>query len=303
MDKKTIDAVLQKIESTETGPGAPRVKQIVNRIVRDLFHTMEELDVQAEEFWSAVHYLTAAGQSGEYGLIAAGLGFEHFLDLRMDEAEARLGIDGGTPRTIEGPLYVAGAPEQAGFARLDRDEQPGETLFMQGQVRDKDGQPLAHALVEVWHANHLGSYSFFDPSQTPFNLRSSIRTDAEGRYRFRSRVPVGYSVPPGGATDQLLQKLGRHGTRPAHIHFFVSAPGHRKLTTQINIAGDPYLWDDFAFATREGLVPELLHVTDPAEIRRHEVDAPFYSIDFDFSLHAEQADLPKAEIQRDRAAA
>jgi len=303
MDKKTIDAVLQKIESTETGEGDKRVKQIVNRIVRDLFHTIEELDVQPEEFWSAVHYLTAAGQSGEYGLIAAGLGFEHFLDLRMDEAEVRQGLSGGTPRTIEGPLYVAGAPEQQGFARLDQDPQPGETLFMQGQVSDKDGKPLAHALVEVWHANHLGSYSFFDPSQTPFNLRSSIRTDAEGRYRFRSRVPVGYSVPPGGATDQLLQKLGRHGTRPAHIHFFVSAPGHRKLTTQINIAGDPYLWDDFAFATREGLVPELTHVTDPALIRKHEVDAPFYSIDFDFTLHPEQADLPKAEIQRDRAAA
>lgn len=303
MDKKTIDAVLQKIESTETGEGNSRVKTIVNRIVRDLFHTMEELDVQPEEFWSAVHYLTAAGQSGEYGLIAAGLGFEHFLDLRMDEAEARQGINGGTPRTIEGPLYVAGAPEQNGFARLDQDPQPGETLFMQGQVRDMDGKPLAHALVEVWHANHLGSYSFFDPSQTPFNLRSSIRTDAEGRYRFRSRVPVGYSVPPGGATDQLLQKLGRHGTRPAHIHFFVSAPGHRKLTTQINIAGDPYLWDDFAFATRDGLVPELTHVTDAAAIRKHEVDAPFYSIDFDFALHAEQADLPKADIRRDRASA
>ncbi|WP_050476137.1 catechol 1,2-dioxygenase [Herbaspirillum rhizosphaerae] len=303
MDKKTIDAVLQKIESTETGQGDQRVKEIVNRIVRDLFHTIEELDVQPEEFWSAVHYLTAAGQSGEYGLIAAGLGFEHFLDLRMDEAEARQGIAGGTPRTIEGPLYVAGAPEQKGFARLDQDEQPGETLFMQGQVRDKDGKPLAHALVEVWHANHLGSYSFFDPSQTPFNLRSSIRTDAEGRYRLRSRVPVGYSVPPGGATDQLLKKLGRHGTRPAHIHFFVSAPGYRKLTTQINIAGDPYLWDDFAFATREGLVPEMTHVTDPAAIRKQEVDTPFYSIDFDFMLHAEQADLPKAEIQRDRAAA
>lgn len=58
-------------------------------------------------------------------------------------------------------------------------------------------------------------------------------------------------------TEKLLDQLGRHGHRPAHIHFFVPVPGHRKLTTQINIEGDPYLWDDFAFATREGLVPEL----------------------------------------------
>ncbi|EJM95746.1 catechol 1,2-dioxygenase [Herbaspirillum sp. YR522] len=298
MDKQAIDAVLRKIQGADSGQPASRVQQIVNRIVHDLFHTIEDFDVQPEEFWSAMAYLTDAGRNGEYGLIAAGLGLEHFLDLRSDEAEARAGVTGGTPRTIEGPLYVAGAPEENGFARLDQDPQEGDVLFMQGQVRDMDGKPVAHALVEVWHANHLGGYSFFDPSQSPFNLRRSIRTDADGRYRFRSRVPVGYSVPPGGSTDQLMKLLGRHGTRPAHIHFFISAPGMRKLTTQINIEGDPFLWDDFAFATRDGLVPALKQVTDAAAIRSNELDAPFYSIDFDFTMHREQADLPKAEVDR-----
>jgi len=298
MDQNAIDALLRKIESTETGKGNPRVQAAVNRIVRDLFVTIEELDIQPHEFWSAIGYLTEAGRSGEYGLIAAGLGFEHFLDLRMDEEEARQGIAGGTPRTIEGPLYVAGAPESLGSARLDQDPQPGEVLFMQGTVRGADGQPLAGALVEVWHANHLGGYSFFDPGQSPYNLRRTIRTDAEGRYCFRSRVPVGYSVPPGGATDKLLTQLGRHGTRPAHIHFFVTAPGHRKLTTQINIDGDPYLWDDFAFATREGLVPPMTKVTDADALRASEVDAPFYSIDFDFDLHARRDGLPADQIER-----
>ncbi|WP_211463361.1 catechol 1,2-dioxygenase [Collimonas silvisoli] len=303
MDKNTIDAVLKKIQDTETAAGNPRTKAIVNRIVQDLFYTIEDLDVQPEEFWAAVNYLTEAGRSGEYGLIAAGLGFEHFLDLRMDEAEARAGIVGGTPRTIEGPLYVAGAPETLGEARLDSDGEPGELLFMQGQVLADDGKPLAGALVEVWHANHQGHYSYFDKSQQEFNLRRSIRTDAHGRYRFRSVLPIGYSVPPNGATDRLLKQMGRHGTRPAHIHFFVSAPGHRKLTTQINIDGDPYLWNDFAFATREGLVPKLVRVTDPAGLDAHQVDAPFASIDFNFTLHAEQATLPDTEIIRPRASA
>jgi catechol 1,2-dioxygenase len=303
MNQQAIAALLHKIESTESGSGNVRVQSIVNRIVRDLFLTIEDLDIQPEEFWSAINYLTEAGRSGEYGLIAAGLGFEHFLDLRMDEAEANKGVSGGTPRTIEGPLYVAGAPESLGMARLDQDPQPGEVLFMQGQVRSADGLPLANALLEVWHANHLGGYSFFDASQSPFNLRRSIRTDAQGRYRLRSLVPVGYSVPPGGATDSLLKLLGRHGTRPAHVHFFVSAPGYRKLTTQINIEGDPYLWDDFAFATRDGLVPPMTRVSAPAALRAHEVDAPFYSIDFDFELHAERQGLPAADIVRPRATA
>ncbi|WP_020653890.1 catechol 1,2-dioxygenase [Massilia niastensis] len=298
MDKNAIDALLRKIESTEKDSGNPRVQAIVNRIVRDLFVTIDEFDIQPHEFWSAMSYLTEAGRSGEYGLIAAGLGFEHFLDLRTDEEEARQGVAGGTPRTIEGPLYVAGAPESLGSARLDQDEQPGEVLFMGGQVRGADGKPLPGALVEVWHANHLGGYSFFDPGQTAYNLRRTIRTDADGRYRFRSKVPVGYSVPPGGATDKLLTLLGRHGTRPAHIHFFVTAPDHRKLTTQINIEGDPYLWDDFAFATREGLVPPLVKVTDPARLRAHEVDAPFYAIEFDFDLHARRDGLPPDHVER-----
>lgn len=298
MDKSIIDALLRKIESTETSAGNPRVQALVNRIVRDLFVTIDEFDVQPDEFWSAVSYLTQAGQSGEWGLIAAGLGFEHFLDLRMDDAEARRGVSGGTPRTIEGPLYVAGAPQSQGFARLDQDPQPGEVLFMQGQVRGADGKPLAGAQVEVWHANHLGGYSFFDPSQTPFNLRRTIVADAQGRYRLRSKLPVGYSVPPDGATDKLLKAMGRHGSRPAHIHFFVTAPGHRKLTTQINIEGDPYLWDDFAFGTREGLVPPLARVTDPATLRAREVDAPFYAIDFDFDLLAHGEGLPADQIER-----
>jgi len=62
-------------------------------------------------------------------------------------------------------------------------------------------------------------------------------------------------VPPGGATDVLMQALGRHGNRPAHVHFFIEAPGYRTLTTQINFGDDPFARDDFAFGTREGLLP------------------------------------------------
>lgn len=301
MEREVIDTLLSKIEATQTDTGSARIKLIVNRILKDMFYMIEDLDVQPEEVWTAVNYLTETGKSGEFGLVAAGMGLEHFLDLRMDEAEARQGVEGGTPRTIEGPLYVAGAPESIAEARLDNGNEPGEVLFMQGQVLNDQGKPLAGALVEVWHANHLGNYSYFDKSQPDFNLRRSIRTDAQGRYRFRSVVPLGYSVPPGGLTEKLLKQLGRHGTRPAHIHFFVTADGHRKLTTQINIDGDPYLWDDFAFATREGLVPGITRITDPAARKENKVEQPFSSIDFNFMLHTEKKGLPSAEIVRPRA--
>ena len=103
-------------------------------------------------------------------------------------------------------------------------------------------------------------------------------------------------------TQKVLGALGRHGHRPAHIHFFASADGHRKLTTQINIDGDEYLWDDFAFASREGLVPEVTMVEDADKLKEKALDKPYASIDFDFHLvkDIDQA-IQGSEVERRRA--
>ena len=303
MQSKDVKDLLMKVSGLDNGAGNARLKRIVHRVVSDLFRTIEEFDVQPDEFWTAVGYLTRLGQTGEVGLLVPGIGVETFLDLRMDQAERQAGIEGGTPRTIEGPLYVAGAPLSKAEARLDDGSEQGEVLFMDGQVRDMDGAPVAGAIVDVWHANTLGGYSFFPPAQPKYNLRRRIETDAEGRYRFRSLLPSGYACPPGGPTQQLLDQLGRHGHRPAHIHFFVSAPGYRKLTTQINIDGDEYLHDDFAFATRDGLIPAVRRVTEAAAVHARGLNAPYAEITFDFVLHAESATAPNTVVTRAHAPA
>ena len=303
LETEDVRDLLNKVSGLTNAGGNDRVKRIVHRVVGDLFRVIEDLDVQPDEFWSAVGYITALGQANEAGLLVPGLGIEAFLDLRMDAAEQRVGIEGGTPRTIEGPLYVAGAPLSKGEARLDDGTEQGEVLFMDGQVRDLDGKPVGRAMVDVWHANTLGGYSFFDPSQPKYNLRRRIEADVEGRYRLRSVLPSGYACPAEGQTQRLLTQLGRHGNRPAHIHFFVSAPGYRQLTTQINIDGDAYLHDDFAFATREGLIPEVARSTDPAEIRARGLNAPFAEITFDFVLHPDSAAAPNTVVTRAHAEA
>lgn len=293
------------IVDTAKGPVDARVQQVTVRLLGDLFKAIEDLDLSATEVWKGIEYFADAGARHELGLLAPGLGLERFLDIRADEADTRAGIAGGTPRTIEGPLYVAGAPVSTGFARLDdgTEVEQGEVLFMQGTVYGGNGEPLPGAQVEVWHANLMGNYSFFDKSQPAFHLRRTIVADAQGRYQFRSIVPKGYGCPPDGSTQALLNKLGRHGQRPAHVHFFVSAPGQRRLTTQINIDGDAYLWDDFAFASREGLVPGVVRVSDPQELQKRDLRQPFASIDFDFRLVAATADAPSADVDRTRIAA
>lgn len=306
MNHQEIDRLARSwIVDAADRPANSRVQQITLRLVSDLCKAIEDLDIAPSEFWKGLEFLSAAGAANELGLLTPGLGLERFLDIRTDEAESRAGLSGGTPRTIEGPLYVAGAPESVGFARLDdgSESERAQVLFMQGTVYDSSGRPLPGAKVEVWHANLTGNYSFFDATQSPFNLRRTIVTDAEGRYRFQSIMPKGYGCPPGGSTARLLDLLGRHGQRPAHIHFFVTAEGRRKLTTQINIDGDEYLWDDFAFASREGLVPEVKQVTDPAAIAARGLEAPYASIDFDFHLHRDAAAAPSTVVERLRAAA
>ena len=306
MAEYTAQQLLDIVNTVHVAEGNARVRQITQRIVTDLFRTIEDLDVTPDEFWAGVGWLTRLGASGQTGLITAGLGFDRLIDIRMDEADERAQRAAGTPRAIEGPLFVAGAPLSEREVRLDEGEEPprGEVVVMEGRVLDTDGQPVAGALVDVWHANELGRYSHFDPDQAPYHLRRKIRTGADGSDRFRSFIPPGYAIPPGSPTAELFDALGRHGNRPAHIHFLVVAEGLRTLTTQVNIPGDSFLDDDFAFATRDGLVVTLEPGTPAAGYESLGISAPFTRVRFDFVLQkALSADEQRPEARMDRVAA
>ncbi|MCP1507656.1 catechol 1,2-dioxygenase [Pseudomonas marginalis] len=297
----SVQKFLEEASGLLNDAGDPRVKALVYRILRDSVNIIEDLAVTPEEFWKAVNYLNVLGTRQEAGLLVAGLGLEHYLDLLMDAEDEQAGKSGGTPRTIEGPLYVAGAPLSNVEARLDDGVDPGVTLFMQGRVFNTAGEALAGAVVDVWHANTGGTYSYFDTAQSEFNLRRRIVTDAEGRYRFRSIVPSGYGCPPDGPTQHLLDQLGRHGQRPAHIHFFISAPDHRHLTTQINLDGDQYLHDDFAYATRDELIAKITFSDDQQRAAGHGVSGRFAEIEFDFFLQSSAQPQEQQRHERVRA--
>ena len=301
-----VQDFLRLASGLQQSGGNPRTKTIVHRILSDLFKAIEDLDVTSDEYWAGMAYLNQLGARDEAGLLSPGLGLDRYFDMRMDAQDEALGVANGTPRTIEGPLYVAGAPVAQGFARLDDgSDKAGHTLVMHGTVYGANGKPVPNATVEVWHANTKGFYSHFDPTgeQQPFNMRRTILTDAQGQYKLQSIVPVGYGCPPDGPTQALLNQLGRHGNRPAHIHFFVTAEGHRKLTTQINIDGDPLVFDDFAYATREGLVPPLVERTDEASIQANGLKGPFAEIVFDIRLSALVQGVDNQVVDRPRLAA
>ena len=301
METQQVVELLEKVAGLNQTGGNDRVKTIIHRLMHDIFQIVEDLDVTPEEFWSAVYYINDLGKNGEAGLLAPGLGMDHYLDIRMDAADEQAGLAGGTPRTIEGPLYVAGAPLSEGFARMDDGTQDSETLIITGQVTDQNGQPLPDSIVDIWHADLKGAYSYFDQSQSEYNLRRRIKTDAEGCYTAQSIIPSGYGCPPEGSTQALLNLLGRHGNRPAHIHYFVSKPGYKHLTTQINLAGDEYTYDDFAFATREELVVDAVRVEDAAAAEQYGLNKPFTLVEFNIQLVSTDKSGLQSRHERQRA--
>lgn len=126
-----------------------------------------------------------------------------------------------TGSDVEGPFHIDGAPQRTVLA--DQDE-PGERLMIEGTVYGPDCKtPVANAMLDVWHADDNGDYH----DDAEYRLRGQVMTDDQGRYAFETIIPGRY--PLGGST------------RPAHIHFMVSKPGFRPLTTQLYFEGDPFL--------------------------------------------------------------
>ena len=139
-----------------------------------------------------------------------------------------------TPDQILGPFYpVSKTPDLAGDltqvpGRSGRAE--GQVLNVMGRVLNIKGDPVHGAKLEVWQANTHGRYTHpADTNTAPldpnFEGFAVLKTDAEGRYKFKTIKPGAY---PTGANT----------IRPPHIHFRLS--GHDdELVTQMYFEGEP----------------------------------------------------------------
>ena len=70
-------------------------------------------------------------------------------------------------------------------------------------------------------------------------------------------MPPPYEIPKDGPVGRLLEALGRHAWRPAHLHLKVSHPRHEQLTTMVYFEGDPWLNSDTINSVKEPLVVAL----------------------------------------------
>lgn len=146
-----------------------------------------------------------------------------------------------TPRQTTGPFYPDVLPSEsdADLVRIGSGAPAlGEEIEVAGRLLGSDGRPIAGGFVELWQANANGRYSHSrDTSNVPldpnFQGYGIVRTDEQGRYRFRTIKPGEY---PG---------------RTRHLHFRVGGPGFEPLPTQMYFAGDggnvrDFLWSRIA---------------------------------------------------------
>ena len=159
-----------------------------------------------------------------------------------------------TTANLLGPFWRAGVDVLPSGASIVRSATPGAPLFVNAWVKDRDGQPVGGAEVDVWQSSSEGFYENQDPAQADMNLRGKFVSDAAGHVSFRSIKPAGYPIPVNGPVGVLLRAQGRHNMRPAHIHFMVVKPGYKTQFSQVYSSDDPHLDTDVQFAVTKKLI-------------------------------------------------
>jgi hydroxyquinol 1,2-dioxygenase len=264
------------------GDTDPRFRQLMTALIRYLHAFVREVQLTEAEWFEAIKFLTATGQKcdnrrQEYILLSDVLGVSMLVDAINHRRPA-----GATENTVLGPFYVHGAREIANGDDLAAGWK-GEPTVVSGSVRSLDGTAIAGALLDLWQSNAEGLYDVQVPDAGR-QLRARLRTDAQGRYWFRTIKPTSYPVPTDGPVGAILTRMGRHAYRPAHLHFIVSAPGHETAVTHIFVKGDPYLDSDAVFGVKESLIVDFARNDSEEAAARLGVTAPFYTACYEFVL-------------------
>jgi protocatechuate 3,4-dioxygenase, beta subunit len=139
-----------------------------------------------------------------------------------------------TPAVDLGPFYPVLKPldQDADLTTIkgNKGVAAGTIIHVAGRLLDAKGKPISGAKIEIWQANTHGRYAHKgDTNDAPldphFQGYGVIKTDHEGRYRFKTIKPGAY---PTSATTQ----------RTPHIHFDIEG-SHDRLVSQMFFPNEP----------------------------------------------------------------
>ncbi|WDZ79163.1 intradiol ring-cleavage dioxygenase (plasmid) [Ensifer adhaerens] len=261
-----------------------RLKQIMEVVTRKLHEAVREIEPTQEEWMDAILFLTRTGQMcnewrQEFILLSDTLGVSMLVDAINNRKPS-----GASESTVLGPFHVQDAPELEMGANICLD-QKGEDMVVGGHILDTEGRPIADAVIDVWQANDEGFYDVQQKGIQPeFNLRGVFRTGPDGQYWFRAVKPKYYPIPNDGPVGQMLEHLGRHPNRPAHLHYIIKADGHETLITHIFDPDDPYIHSDAVFGVKQSLLATFRRIEDPSRAADYGFSGRFWEVNHDFVL-------------------
>jgi catechol 1,2-dioxygenase len=273
----------------------PRLREIVESLVKHLHAFAREVHLTEEEFQTGAQIIARMGQlsnatHNEVVLMSGSLGFSALVCLLNN------GNNGQTETTANllGPFWRMNSPRTENGGTIVRSPTPGPPIFVNCWVKDRNGKPIEGAEVDVWHSSTEGFYEQQDPKQAPMNLRGKFMTDKDGHFWLRSIKPAGYPIPIEGPVGDLLRAGKRHNFRPAHLHFLIFKEGFKTLISQIYSNDDDKLDTDVQFGVTRALIGDYKRRTDKPPAA--DVKGEWYSLDQTFVMEPGKARLPKPPI-------
>jgi hydroxyquinol 1,2-dioxygenase len=250
------DDLVSTVLASFAGTDDPRLKQLLEGVVRHLHAFLRDVRLTEGEWEQAIDFLTAVGhitddRRQEFILLSDTLGASMQTIAINNEA-----YGDATEATVFGPFFVDDAPHVELGGDLAGDA-PGQPCWVEGTVRDTEGRPLAGARLEVWEADQDG---FYDVQYTDGRVagRGYVISDDDGAFRFWAVTPTPYPIPHDGPVGRMLAASGRSPMRASHLHFMVSAADCRTLVTHIFVRGDELLSSDSVFGVKDSLVKDFV---------------------------------------------
>lgn len=290
IDENTItDAVLEQMSSTSDA----RLRHVMASLVRHLHAFARDVDLSPDEWLAGIRFLTEVGQKctpfrQEFILLSDTLGLSSLVNGLHD----RRATGSCTKSSLLGPFYRQDAPVmKLGESIVIKGNAPQICVY--GKVIDSAGEGIPNALVQVWEPDEAGNYDLQKHDPSEMDLRGCFCTDSDGRYYFRAVCPLGYMIPMDGPVGNMIRAQGRHGFRPAHIHFLIGAPDCRELVTALYISGDDHIESDTVFGVTESLI---------ATVKRNDFASPLPalpSLHFDFQLAADSHEALSGRVGAD----
>ena len=264
IDYFTEAASVEAVNARTSAKTDERLTQVMSSLVTHLHAFIKDVELTQEEWGIAIDFLTRTGQlcdehRQEFILLSDVLGASMLVDAINNRRP-----ENATENTVLGPFHIDGVPEYPMGTNITK-QGGAQTCHFEGTVTDLTGKPIKGARIDVWSDNEDGFYDVQQPDKQPsHNNRGVFITGENGQYWFQGIKPVSYPIPDDGPVGQLLEKLGRHPYRPAHMHFIVSAPGFETVITHTFVHGDKYLQSDAVFGVKQSLITEIEAVSNGA---------------------------------------